>query len=139
ATAVSLDDLLQESDFVSLHVPLTDETRHMIGSREIALMKETAILVNTARGGVIEQGTLVAALRQGRPAMAALDVTSVEPIDSQDELLALPNVIITPHIASASVATRLRMANMAIDNLLAGLSGALLPNCANLEVYQEKK
>ena len=139
ATAVSLDNLLQESDFVSLHVPLTDETRHMIGSREIALMKETAILVNTARGGVIEQGTLVAALRQGRPAMAALDVTSVEPIDSQDELLALPNVIITPHIASASVATRLRMANMAIDNLLAGLSGALLPNCANLEVYQEKK
>lgn len=135
AAPVSLDNLLREADFVSLHVPLTDETRHMIGSRELAMMKETAILVNTARGGVIDQDALVAALRQGRPAMAALDVTAIEPIDSQDELLTLPNVIITPHIASASVATRLRMANMAVDNLLAGLSGALLPNCANPEVY----
>jgi len=135
ATSVSLDDLLRESDFVSLHVPLTEETRHMIGSREMALMKETAILVNTARGGVVDQGALVEALRRGRPAVAALDVTAVEPIDSQDELLTLPNVVITPHIASASVATRLRMANMAVDNLLAGLSGAPLPNCANPEVY----
>jgi lactate dehydrogenase-like 2-hydroxyacid dehydrogenase len=135
AASVSLDDLLRESDFVSLHVPLTEETRHMIGSREMALMKETAILVNTARGGVVDQGALVEALRRGRPAVAALDVTAVEPIDSQDELLTLPNVVITPHIASASVATRLRMANMAVDNLLAGLSGAPLPNCANPEVY----
>ena len=135
ATSVSLDSLLQEADFVSLHVPLTEETRHMIGSRELALMKETAILVNTARGGVIDQAALVDALRLGRPAVAALDVTATEPIDSQDELLTLPNVVITPHIASASVATRLRMANMAVDNLLAGLSGARLPNCANPEVY----
>ncbi|MFH1560006.1 MAG: D-glycerate dehydrogenase [Chloroflexota bacterium] len=139
ATLVSLDTLLQEADFVSLHVSLTEETRHMIGSREMALMKETAILVNTARGPVIDQQALVVALRQGRPARAALDVTAIEPIDSQDELLALPNVVITPHIASASVATRLRMANMAVDNLLAGLVGRLLPNCANPEVYQGGK
>ena len=137
-TSVSLDNLLQESDFVSLHVPLTEETRHIIGSREMALMKETATLVNTARGQVVDQQALVVALRQGRPAMAALDVTAIEPIDSQDELLALPNVIVTPHIASASVATRLRMANMAVDNLLAGLAGAPLPNCANPEVYQAR-
>ena len=135
ATSVLLDNLLREADFVSLHIPLTEETRHMIGSREMALMKETAILVNTARGGVIDQAALVDSLRRGRPAVAALDVAAVEPIDSQDELLTLSNVVITPHIASASVATRLRMANMAVDNLLAGLSGAPLPNCVNPEVY----
>ena len=136
ATSVSLENLLREADFISLHVPLTDETRRMIGSREMAMMKETAIIVNTARGGVVDQTALVAALKRGRPAMAALDVTVVEPIDSQDELLTLSNVLITPHIASASVVTRLRMANMAIDNLVAGLSGVPLPNCANLNVYQ---
>ena len=77
---------------MSLHVPLTADTRHMVGERELALMKETAILVNTARGGVVDQDALVAALRRGRPAMAALDVTAVEPIDARDELLTLPNV-----------------------------------------------
>ncbi len=136
AESVSLDRLLRESDFVSLHVPLTEETRGVIGARELALMKDTAILVNTARGGVVDQDALVEALRQGRPAMAALDVTAVEPIDARDELLSLPNAIVTPHIASASVATRLRMANMAIDNLAAGLEGRLLPNCANPDVYR---
>ena len=94
--SVSLDHLLRESDFVSLHVPLSTETRHMIGERELALMKDTAILVNTARGGVVDQDALVAALRQGRPAMAALDVTAVEPINVRDELLSLPNAIVTP-------------------------------------------
>ena len=107
----------------------------MIGERELALMKDTAILVNTARGGVVDQDALVAALRRGRPAMAALDVSAVEPIDVRDELLSLPNAIVTPHVASASVATRLRMANMAVDNLVAGLEGSRLPNCANPEVY----
>ena len=135
AEPASLDHLLRESDFVSLHVPLTEDTRHMIGERELAMMKETAILVNTARGGVVDQDALVAALRRGRPAMAALDVTAVEPIDARDELLSLPNAIVTPHIASASVATRLRMANMAVDNLVAGLEGSRLPNCANPAVY----
>ena len=136
ATAVPLDNLLEESDFVTIHVPLSEDTRHLIGSRELDLMKETAILVNTARGPVIDQPALVSALRRGHPAIAALDVTAVEPLDTKDDLLALPNVLITPHIASASVSTRLRMANMAVDNLLAGLSGELLPNCANPEVYQ---
>ena len=135
AERASLDQLLRESDFVSLHVPLTADTRHIIGERELAMMKETAILVNTARGGVVDQDALVAALRRGRPAMAALDVTAVEPIDARDELLSLPNAIVTPHIASASVATRLRMANMAVDNLTAGLEGSRLPNCANPAVY----
>ncbi|MDE2861417.1 MAG: D-glycerate dehydrogenase [Chloroflexota bacterium] len=135
AEPAELDRLLRESDFVSLHVPLTAETRHIIGERELALMKETAILVNTARGGVVDQDALVAALRRGRPAMAALDVTAVEPIDARDELLSLPNAVVTPHIASASVATRLLMANMAADNLAAGLEGSRLPNCANPDVY----
>ena len=135
ATAVPLDDLLRQSDFVSLHVPLTAETRHLIGARELALMKDTAILANTARGAVVDQDALVAALLVGRPAMAALDVTAVEPIALNDPLLDLPNVIVSPHIASASVATRLLMANMAVDNLLAGLSGEPLPNCANPAVY----
>ena len=135
AEPAELDRLLRESDFVSLHVPLTADTRHMIGERELALMKETAILVNTARGGVVDQDALVAALRRGRPAMAALDVTAVEPIDARDELLTLPNAVVTPHIASASVATRLLMASMAADNLEAGLEGSRLPNCANPQVY----
>ncbi len=135
AEPAPLDQLLRESDFVSLHVPLNADTRHMIGERELAMMKDTAMLVNTARGGVVDQDALVAALRRGRPAMAALDVTAVEPIDPRDELLTLPNVVIAPHIASASVATRLRMANMAVDNLIAGLEGSRLPNCANPQVY----
>ena len=135
AEPAELDRLLRESDFVSLHVPLTAETRHIIGERELALMKDTAILVNTARGGVVDQVALVEALRRGRPAMAALDVTAVEPIDARDELLTLPNAVVTPHIASATVATRLLMANMAVDNLAAGLEGSRLPNCANPDVY----
>ena len=126
-----------QSDFVSLHVPLTTETRHLIGARELSLMKDSSILINTARGPVVDQEALVEALRSGRPAKAALDVTSVEPIDMNDKLLSLPNVIIAPHIASASVATRLKMAHMAVDNLLAGLSGERLINCANPECNKQ--
>ena len=137
ATRATTDQILMQSDFVSLHVPLTTETRHFIGARELSLMKDSSILINTARGPVVDQKALVEALRSGRPAKAALDVTSVEPIDMNDELLSLPNVIIAPHIASASVATRLKMANMAVDNLLAGLSGERLINCANPEVYDQ--
>jgi glyoxylate reductase len=126
-----LDQLLREADFVSLHVPLTSETRHLIGERELSLMKPTAILVNTARGPVVDQRALYRALRKGRITAAALDVTEVEPIPMNDPLLTLDNVIIAPHIASASVATRARMASVAADNLLAALRGDEPPNCVN--------
>ena len=137
ASYATIDQILLQSDFVSLHVPLTPETRHMIAARELSLMKDSAILINTARGPVVDQAALIAALRTGRPEKAAIDVTTMEPIDMNDELLSLPNVIIAPHIASASVATRLKMANMAVDNLIAGLSGEKLINCVNSEVYDK--
>lgn len=127
----SLDDLLSRSDFVSLHVPLTDSTRQMLGAREFALMKRTAFLVNTARGGVIDQDALVAALRSGGIAGAALDVTDPEPLPADHLLYGLPNVVVTPHIASASVATRSRMAEMAAANIMAALAGDYPPNAVN--------
>ena len=127
-----MEELLRNADFVSIHVPLTDDTRNLIGEHEFSLMKENSVFVNTSRGGVVDQQALIQALKEGRPAIAALDVTTVEPIKMDDELLTLPNLIITPHIASASVATRTKMANMAVDNLLAGLRGSPLPNCVNL-------
>jgi glyoxylate reductase len=126
-----LDRLLREADFVSLHVPLTGETHHLIGERELSLMKPTAILVNTARGPVVDQHALYRFLKEGRITGAALDVTEVEPIPMDDPLLTLDNVIIAPHIASASVTTRTRMAALAADNLLAALRGDEPPNCAN--------
>jgi glyoxylate reductase len=126
-----LDHLLREADFVSLHVPLTDDTRHLIGERELALMKPTAVLVNTARGPVVDQQALYRFLKERRIAAAALDVTEVEPIPMDDPLLTLDNVIIAPHIASASVNTRSRMASVAADNLLAALRGEEPPNCVN--------
>jgi glyoxylate reductase len=127
----SLDALLREADFISLHVPLLPETHHLIGSRELALMKETAVLVNTSRGPVVDGAALYSALQSGRPAAAALDVTEQEPITAADPLLTLPNLIITPHIASGSFVTRARMADMAVDNLLTALAGATPPNCVN--------
>jgi len=127
----TLDELLQQSDFVSLHTPLTPETRHLIGARELSLMKPTAILINTARGQVIDQDALVTALRSGRIAGAALDVTDPEPLPLDSPLYALSNVIITPHIASASLATRSRMAEMAVANILAVLAGKEPPNAVN--------
>ena len=133
AQRVELDALLRESDFVTLHVPLLPETRGMIGATQLALMKPTAVLINTSRGPVIDQRALAEALRQGRPGFAALDVTDPEPIAMDDPLLALPNVIIAPHIASASRATREKMAEMAVANLLAALHGELPPNCVNPE------
>jgi glyoxylate reductase len=127
----ALDDLLRESDFVSLHVPLTEETRRMMGKREFQLMKSSAILVNTARGGVVDQDALVDALRSGALAGAALDVTDPEPLPLSHPLFSLPTVIITPHIASASIATRSRMAGMAAENIIAVLSGREPPNPVN--------
>lgn len=132
---VDLDFLLTESDFVSLHVPLTDETHHLISERELGLMKPTAILVNTARGSVLDPEALFAALRDGKILAAGLDVTDPEPIPLDDPLLTLDNCLIVPHIASASVATRTKMAHMAVDNVIAGLRGERLPTCVNPEVY----
>jgi glyoxylate reductase len=131
-----LDQLLREADFVSLHVPLTDDTRHLIGERELSLMKPTAVLVNTARGPVVDQRALYRFLKERRIAAAALDVTEVEPIPMDDPLLTLDNVIIAPHIASASVATRTRMASMAADNLLVALRGEEPPHCVNRQALR---
>ena len=127
----SLDDLLRASDFVSLHTPLTAETRGLIGSRELSLMKRSAILVNTSRGPVADQEALVEALRSGTIAGAALDVTDPEPLPVDHALFSFANVIITPHIASASFATRSRMASMAAGNILAVLEGREPPNAVN--------
>lgn len=132
---VELDTLLRDSDFVSLHVPLSTETAHMIGERELRLMKPTAILVNTARGGVLDQSALTRALEAGWIAGAGLDVAEVEPIPAHDALLRAPNLTLLPHIGSASHATRERMAAMAIDNCLAALRGERMPHCVNPEVY----
>ncbi|MCZ6528860.1 MAG: D-glycerate dehydrogenase [Chloroflexi bacterium] len=130
-----LDELLTESDFVSLHVPLTEQTTHLMADREFKLMKPGAILINTARGPVVDPGALYRALKEGEIAYAALDVTEPEPIPVDDPLLTLDNCLIVPHIASSSLATRSRMATMAAENLEAGLKGEKLPHCANPEVY----
>lgn len=134
---VTLEKLLRESDFVSLHVPLTDETQHLIGERELRLMKPTAILINTARGPVVDQRALARALREGVIAGAGVDVTEVEPIPPDDPLLSAPNVVILPHIGSASYATRARMADMAVENCIAGLEGRPLPHCVNPEARSQ--
>lgn len=123
ATYASLDDLLAQSDFVALNVPLTDETRNMIGRDQLQRMKKTAILVNLARGGIVDHGALAEALENNWIAAAALDVTEPEPLPRDHPLLARDNVIIAPHLGSATRQTRLAMAQRTVDNLLAGLSG----------------
>jgi glyoxylate reductase len=131
ARFVPLDTLLRESDFVSLHVPLTIETRHLIGRRELGLMKPSAILINTSRGGVVDQQALCEALRSRGIAGAGLDVAEVEPVPAGDPLLHLDNLTLTPHVASASVATRARMADMAADAILCVLRGEKPANLVN--------
>jgi glyoxylate reductase len=128
-----LPELLRESDYVSLNVALTPETKGLIGTKELAAMKPTGILVNTARGGVIDQDALVKALRERRIGGAALDVFAVEPIPAGDPLLQLDNVLVAPHVGSASVATRARMTALAVDNILAVLRGEEPPCCVNPE------
>jgi glyoxylate reductase len=123
-----LRGLLAESDFVSLHVPLTGATRGLIGEAELRLMKPTAVLVNTARGQVVDTGALVRALDEGWIAGAALDVTEPEPLPADHPLLVTGRALVTPHIASASRRTRELMASMAVDNLLAGLRGETMPH-----------
>jgi lactate dehydrogenase-like 2-hydroxyacid dehydrogenase len=135
ATAVTWPELLAQADFVSLHVPLTDATRHLIDAGSLAAMKPTAILVNTSRGGIVDHDALADALCAGAIGGAALDVTEPEPLPTSHRLYALDGCLIVPHLGSATVATRDRMARMAADNLLAGLSGVRLPHCVNPEVY----
>jgi glyoxylate reductase len=134
ARSVDFDTLLRESDFVSIHTPLTEQTYHLIDAGALARMKSTAILINTARGPVVDPEALYQALKEGVIGYAALDVTEPEPIPADSPLLTLDNIIIVPHIASASTATRGKMAQMAAENLLAGLRGEPLPNCVNPEV-----
>jgi len=131
---VTLDQLFRESDVISLHAPLTTETRHIIDRKALSLMKSTSILVNTARGPLVDQGALYRALMDERIAGAALDVTDPEPIAPNDPLLSLPNVIVTPHVASASVATRSRMARLAVQNLLEALGGKLPKHAVNRDI-----
>ena len=136
AEATTLEYLLAESDFVSLHVPLMPDTRHMIGANELKAMKSTCVLINTARGPVVDPQALYQALNDGEISYAALDVTDPEPIPSEDPLLTLDNCLIVPHIASSSIASRTKMSTMVAENLAAGLKGERLPNCANPEVYE---
>ncbi|MCD6479638.1 D-glycerate dehydrogenase [Candidatus Bathyarchaeota archaeon] len=129
-----LEELLKEADYVTLHVPLTKETYHLIGEKELDLMKPTAYLINTSRGAVIDQKALYKALKERRIAGAALDVFEKEPIDPDDPLLELDNVVLTPHIGSASVETRKKMAMIAAENLVSVLRGVEPPNLVNPEV-----
>jgi glyoxylate reductase len=136
ATRVEMDELLAESDFVSLHTNLTEDTRHLINTDALREMKSTAVLINTSRGPVVDHDALYEALRNGQIFGAGLDVTDPEPLPADHPLLTLPNCLVVPHIASASVVTRGKMARMAADNLLAGLRDERLPTCVNPEVYE---
>jgi glyoxylate reductase len=135
-TFVDLPTALAQSDFVSLHVPLTFRTQHMIGEPEFQMMKRSSILINTARGAVVDHAALYTALQQGTISGAALDVTEPEPLPASHPLLTLQNCLVIPHLGSASTATRSRMADMAVENVIAGLRGDRLPHCVNPEVYQ---
>jgi lactate dehydrogenase-like 2-hydroxyacid dehydrogenase len=125
---VPLDELLERSDFVTVHTPLTPTTRGLIGTEALARMKPTAYLINTARGPIVDTDALAHALHAGELAGAALDVTDPEPLPGDHLLLQAPNLLVVPHVGSATVATRERMADMAVDNLLAGLAGEPMPN-----------
>jgi glyoxylate reductase len=132
---VELDFLLQNSDFISIHTPLTPQTRHLIDQTAFEKMRSNAILINTARGAIVDPTALYHALKYYKIRAAALDVTDPEPIQVGNPLLELENLIICPHIASASHSTRERMSIMAAENLIAGLKGEELPNCVNPEIY----
>jgi glyoxylate reductase len=136
ATPVDFETLLEESDFISLHTPLTPDTRHLIDSQALSKMKPNAVLVNTARGPIVDPDALYEALKERRIFGAGLDVTEPEPLPLDSPMLTLDNIVITPHIASASNATREKMAWLAARNLIAGVKGEPLPNCVNPQVYK---
>jgi glyoxylate reductase len=131
SSGIPLDELLERADYVSLHTPLTPETRHLMGAPQFKRMKRTAYLINTARGGVVDQAALREALVRGEIAGAGLDVTDPEPLPPDDPLLTAPNLLVMPHVGSATFRTRARMADMAVDNLLAALAGRDMPHPAS--------
>ena len=135
AQKCTFEEILEQSDFISLHVPLTAETRRLINQSTLEKMKPGAVLVNVSRGPVVDTNALYQALYKKRIACAALDVTDPEPLLPNHPLYTLPNCLIVPHIGSATRDTRRRMAELACENLLAGLAGKRLPNCVNPEVY----
>jgi len=137
-TRLPFDELLRVSDFISLHVPLFPETHHLLNDHTFALMKPTCIVINTSRGPVVDEKALVRAVRDGKIAGAGLDVFEREP-EIEPELFAMENVILAPHIASASHETRLRMCMMAADNLIAALKGERPPNLVNPEVWDKRR
>jgi len=139
AKFVDVDTLLKESDFISIHVPLTKETYHMINAEKLKLVKETAYIINTARGPIIDERALYEALKEGRIAGAALDVFEQEPISMDNPLLKLDNVVFAPHIASASYETRSKMAEMVAENLVAFFEGRIPPNLVNPDVVKVRK
>lgn len=132
-----MDMLLRESDFITVHTDLNEKTRHLINAAAFAKMKRTAILINSARGPIVDPNALYDALKSEKIAAAALDVTEPEPIPSDSPLIKLPNCLIVPHIASASITTRAKMAEMAAANVIAGIRGDKLPTCVNPEVYEK--
>jgi len=135
----SLEDLLRRSDFISVHTPLTPQTRHLISTDQFRLMKRTAVLVNTARGPIVDPDALHRALADRQIWGAGLDVFEVEPVPADHPLLRLDNIIVAPHIASASVETRTKMALMAVENLLAVLEGQRPPNFVNPDVWERRR
>jgi len=137
AEHVDLDTLLRESDFVSIHVPLTNNTHHLVNADFLSKMKPNAVLVNTARGGVLDQTALYKALKSNRIFAAALDVTDPEPLPMNSPLLELENCLIVPHLGSASKRTRDQMSLLAAQNLIAGLNGERLQHCANPDIYKK--
>ena len=135
---LELERLLAESDFITIHTNLTAETHHLIGAKQFEKMKRTSVLVNTSRGPIIDNMALYEALRNGKIGFAALDVTEPEPLPANHPLLTLDNVIVTPHIASASVVTRTKMGMIAAENLIAGLKSEMPPNPVNPEVLKKR-
>jgi glyoxylate reductase len=136
ATRVDFETLLEESDFISLHTPLTPDTRHLIDAEALSKMKPSAVLINTSRGPVVDLDALHDALKEHRIFAAGLDVTDPEPLPASSPLLTLDNIFIAPHIASASKTARDKMSWMAAKNLISGLKGDPLPNCVNPQVYK---
>ncbi|HCD56712.1 MAG TPA: D-glycerate dehydrogenase, partial [Halieaceae bacterium] len=130
-----LEAVLAESDFLSVHLALTAETRGLLSAARIGSMKPGAVLVNTSRGGIVDEGALAVALSSGRLYAAGIDVFAEEPVPVDNPLLSLPNVVLTPHIGSATAHTRARMADIAANNAIAALQGKPMPHCVNPEVY----